>query len=559
MISRIRAYITLMADAVGTGAVVRLLLFQLLIASMEGAGLTLLAPILQSLGGSDSLRIPGTGLSLSIAQAFSLVISVIIIRALGQWGVSVISIDIRLATIDALRLGLLDDLYAADWDYLSGQRRSFIVQRLTTEVERAHNALVTLLRIVIGFLVLVVTVIVAIVLSPLIGSIASVVLLSVSVVARRSVRSSITLGQSMNDRTESFGAAITDSLASVRLMRAHDASSAWTSLVADEARHVREVRRSFVRKASGVVAVLSVSAVVAVLGLILAGRAAGMSYFELAALAVVASRLLSAGQGLLSAAQVFANDAPALDRLTEFREEVRGHREENPSATEYVPSHGQASLVSLHHVSVAYAGSEDPVLTGVSLDIPRRGLVTLSGGSGSGKSTLLDVVLGLLRPYEGNVLIDGSPLLDLTAWRSRIGYVPQQTILVPGTVWQNLTWSLAPGRTVTEEQAWAALRSACLDDVVARLPGGLQAPLKEFAELSGGEQQRLSIARALIRDPELLLLDEATSALDTATEDRVLANLLDGSRAILLVTHRPSARALADVAAQLDDGILRLV
>ena len=383
MTKRIRAYLVLMSDTVGTAAVARLLLLQLLIALMEGAGLALLAPILQSLGGSEVLEVPGTGLSLSVTGAFSLVLAVVLIRALGQWRVAVLSVDIRLATIDALRLRLLEDLYAADWSYLAGQRRSFIVQRLTTEVERAHNALFSMIRIIVGFLILLATVIVAIVLSPIIGGTASVVVVLVTAVARRSIRNAVELGQTMNERTESFGAAITDSLASVRLMRAHNASAAWTKLVSEEARHMREVRRTFVRKTAAVVAALSIGVVLAVLVLILAGREAGMSYFELAALAVIASRLMAAGQGLLGSAQVFSNDAPALDRLNEFGEEVRRHREDDPPQIGEVPTLAAAPLVSLSDVSVSYPASPNAVLTRVSLDIPRGGMVTLSGTAGS--------------------------------------------------------------------------------------------------------------------------------------------------------------------------------
>ncbi len=95
-----------------------------------------------------------------------------------------------------------------------------------------------------------------------------------------------------------------------------------------------------------------------------------------------------------------------------------------------------------------------------------------------------------------------------------------------------------------------------LEDEIRALPGGLTAQLNELAELSGGEQQRLSIARAIIRDPELLVLDEATSALDTRTEERVLEGLLDGSRTVLMVTHRLSSRALPTVSARLEGGSL---
>ncbi len=268
-------------------------------------------------------------------------------------------------------------------------------------------------------------------------------------------------------------------------------------------------------------------------------RSPGLSLAELAALAVIGTRLLGSAQGLLGSAQVFANDAPALERLTAFAAEARAHPE--PVEDRRVPTpaaDGAASLLRLRDVAVTYAGDDAPALAGVDLDVPHGGLVVVTGPSGAGKSTLLDVVLGLLRPDAGEVLVDGLPLADLASWRRRVGYVPQQTVLVPGTVWQNLVWSVSPGSVPSEADAWAALRAACLDDVVANLTGGLQAPLHELAELSGGEQQRLSIARALLRDPELLVLDEATSALDGDTEERLLDHLLDGNRAVLMVTHR---------------------
>jgi ABC-type multidrug transport system fused ATPase/permease subunit len=257
--------------------------------------------------------------------------------------------------------------------------------------------------------------------------------------------------------------------------------------------------------------------------------------------------------------QTFANDSPALDRLAEFGQEAGQHRERRSEAAPSQPTIDGAALVSLRHVAVSYQPDAAAVFSSVCLDVPRGGLVTLTGASGAGKSTLLDVILGLLSPDEGEVLVEGAPLHDLAGWRARLGYVPQQTMLVPGSIRQNLVWSLPPGRTVDEAQVWLALRRACLDDVVRQLPDGLETVLHESAELSGGEQQRLSIARALLREPDLLLLDEATSALDAVTEQRVLEHLLDGSRAVVLVTHRISdhARARATSALHIHDGRLR--
>jgi ABC-type multidrug transport system fused ATPase/permease subunit len=558
LIQSARLYLSLMAGTAGRAAVTRLLALQLLVAMMEGAGLTLLAPILQSLSGRNDLTVPGFGFELTVPRAFILVIVVICIRAYGQWQVAVTSADIRLATIDVLRLRLLDDLYTAEWRYLAGQRRSHIVQRLTTEIERAQSALVTLLTMIIAALILAATVAVAILVTPLLGSLTALTLVIVAALARRSIRTSAGLGKTINDRTESFGAAVTDSLSSIRLMRAHDASAVWTRILAEEARRFRDTRRAFVRKSAAVMAGLGVVVVVAVLVLILIGRANGLGFAALAALTVIATRILGSAQALVGSLQAFANDSPALDRLTEFSREADRHRERRGASGPVNAPIPGAPLVSLRDVAVRYAADAAPVFSSVSLDVAKGDLITLTGASGAGKSTLLDVLLGLLAPDDGQVLVDGLPLRDLAGWRARLGYVPQQTLLVPGSIRENLVWSLPPNRTVDDDQAWTALRGACLDDVVARLPDGLATVLHESAELSGGEQQRLSIARALLRQPELLLLDEATSALDGATEQRVLKHLLDGSRAVILVTHRISehARARATVALRLENGSL---
>lgn len=553
MIGRARTCLRLMADTAGSLRVATLVVLQFVVAVLEGLGLVLLVPVVQALGGEDTFSIPGLTVELTLTRAFSLVIAVVVLRGLGQWWTMVLAVDIRLATIDRLRLGLINDLYAADWSYLAAQRRSEVVQSLTTNVERAQSAIAMVLRLFVGSFVLIATAAVAILIAPVVGGLALAVVLLVLVLAARSTRGAAALGKVMTERIAGFGSTLSDSLGSARVMRAHGAERAWSELVEAEAVRVREVRSNFVARSSMVAATLGVVGVLAVLALILVGREVGLSLAELATLLVVATRLLASGQNLLVALQTFANDVPALEALLSFQEEARRHPERANAAVgpevhvARVPREGRrraVALVELHDVGVSYDNNGTPAvgdqsaLTGINLEIPYRGLVTVTGPSGAGKSTLLDVILGLLRPDRGEMLVDGAAVTDLAAWRSRLGYVAQQTVLVPGTVWQNLAWSMQPGAALTEEEAWAALRLACVDDVVRGLPGQLQAPLQEIAELSGGEQQRLAIARALVRQPELLILDEATSALDADTERAVLANLLDGERAVLMVTHR---------------------
>lgn len=562
MIRRAGACLRLMSGTVGTFKVVVLIALQILAALLEASALVLLVPVVQALGGGDRFEVPVVDVELTLVRAFSLVIAVVVMRGLAQWWAAVLAVEIRLETIDRLRLGLIDDLYAADWSFLAAQRRGELVQSLTTNVERAQSAVAMVLRILVTGFLLAATGAVGVLLAPAVGGLALVAVLVVLALAARSTRGATSLGKVMSERIAGFGATLSDSLASARVMRAHGAEQAWSDLVGAEATRVREVRRNFVARSTTVSSTLGVVGVLAVLGLILLGREVGMTLAELAALLVVASRLLASGQNLLVAVQTFANDVPALEALTALRAEARAHPErvaalvagqERAVRVEREGRRRAVGLLELHDVGVTYEGDETPALAGVDLEIPYRGLVTVTGPSGAGKSTLLDVILGLLRPDRGEVLVDGEPVSDLAAWRRRIGYVAQQTVLVPGTVHQNLAWSMQPGEALTDERAWEALRLACLADVIRALPGGLQAPLQEIAELSGGEQQRLAIARALVRSPELLILDEATSALDATTERAVLANLLDGERAVLMVTHRALAENPGAVL-RLEDG-----
>ena len=168
-------------------------------------------------------------------------------------------------------------------------------------------------------------------------------------------------------------------------------------------------------------------------------------------------------------------------------------------------------------------------------------MTALTGASGAGKSTTADIVLGLLEPDAGEVLIEGRPLTraGLRAWRARVAYVPQETILIPGSLRRNLLWSVGEA---SDEACWAALDRAAAG-FARSLPDGLDTLLGDRGiRLSGGERQRVAIARALLREPDLLVLDEATSSLDDATEAAVLELLasLGPAVTVLVIAHRRS-------------------
>ncbi|MEO1027939.1 MAG: ABC transporter ATP-binding protein [Pseudomonadota bacterium] len=167
----------------------------------------------------------------------------------------------------------------------------------------------------------------------------------------------------------------------------------------------------------------------------------------------------------------------------------------------------------------------------------------MSGPSGTGKTTFFDVLVGLLEPSTGQVLVHGVPLSSdlINSWRSKIAYAPQDPFLFDGTLRENLTWL---NSSVADDQIWAALKLVEADAFVSAMPGGLDYRVGERGgAMSGGERQRICLARALLRDAELLILDEATNALDSALEARLVARLIDEKPAkmtILMITHRPA-------------------
>ncbi len=213
--------------------------------------------------------------------------------------------------------------------------------------------------------------------------------------------------------------------------------------------------------------------------------------------------------------------------------------------------------VVVRNVTYGYPGGQGPVLVDVCLDVPAGTSMAIVGPTGGGKSTLADVIVGLLVPDAGGVEIDGMrPLELITGSPGVLAYVPQRVVLVDGCVRENVAVAIDPAQ-VDDERVWEALRQAHVGDVVAELPGGLDARIGEHGlRLSGGQRQRIGLARALYSRPSLLILDEATSALDAETEQAIAEGIagLRGTVTIIVIAHRLAAVKEADHVVYLDGG-----
>ena len=183
-------------------------------------------------------------------------------------------------------------------------------------------------------------------------------------------------------------------------------------------------------------------------------------------------------------------------------------------------------------------------------------MLGVTGPSGAGKTTLLDVITGLIAPDAGTIRHNGAAMDERIGllWRDRISYVPQEPFLLNESVRKNLTWG---GQDRPDESLWEALSVARMDGVVRRSADGLDTEVSERGiRFSGGERQRIALARALLRRPDVLILDEATSAIDVETEARIFESLAATrpELTIIVVAHRASTLAMCDRIIRLEDG-----
>jgi ABC-type multidrug transport system fused ATPase/permease subunit len=268
--------------------------------------------------------------------------------------------------------------------------------------------------------------------------------------------------------------------------------------------------------------------------------------------AAAAFRILPSANKVITSIQQIRSSLPAVDVM---RRELARMHDSTPKGSG-LPLRF-LNVLELRSVTFQYDGTERPALCDLSLSVPCGKSVGFIGGSGSGKSTLIDVILGLHSPMSGGVLADGIDIrTNLRDWQDRIGYVPQSIFLTDDTLRRNVAFGI-PDDQIDHAAVLRAIGAAQLDEFIAELPEGLETRVGERGvRLSGGQLQRIGIARALYHDPSILVLDEATSALDMATEREVMeaVRALHGRKTVIIVAHRLSTVEHCDLIYRIEFG-----
>jgi len=274
----------------------------------------------------------------------------------------------------------------------------------------------------------------------------------------------------------------------------------------------------------------------------------------LAAGSRVAPAVLRLQQGFVQIRRSFGAAQPTFELI-----ESLGQSQiiENSDDNVDILHEGFYSEIQLQNVSLTYPTKQLPAISNFSISIQPGTLVAVVGSSGAGKTTFIDVLLGVMTPDDGTVLISGlPPLMAVAKWPGAIAYVPQDVAISSGTIRDNVALGF-PEQQATDELVTSALKVAQLDQFVSELPRGLDTQVGERgAKISGGQRQRLGIARAMFTKPHLLVLDEATSSLDGETEASIsdAIHALRGSTTVVLIAHRLSTVRDADIVVYLADG-----
>jgi ATP-binding cassette, subfamily C, bacterial len=262
-------------------------------------------------------------------------------------------------------------------------------------------------------------------------------------------------------------------------------------------------------------------------------------------------RAYQRARGWQQSFQTLNHHMPSVDKVNEILETASSAREISRDSR----ADKLSESLKLDDVVFRY-GDGRKVLDGLSINMPIGSMTSIVGPSGAGKTTIIDVVMGLLVPTSGNVLIDGVSLstLDPYSWRRQIGYVTQDVNLFHDTVERNIAWG--DEEPDFERVVWAA--ELCgMGKFITDLPDGYSTVIGDRGlRISGGQRQRLSLARAFYRDPRLLILDEATSELDSESEEQIQKTIENarGDITVLVVAHRLSTVMRSDMIHVLGDG-----
>jgi ATP-binding cassette, subfamily B, bacterial PglK len=219
------------------------------------------------------------------------------------------------------------------------------------------------------------------------------------------------------------------------------------------------------------------------------------------------------------------------------------------------------NLILLKNISFSYGNNQKDILKNINLSVEKGTIVGITGETGAGKSTLFHIMLGLLPPRSGKIFYkDKNIYTNMENWRNQIGYIAQNIYLLDNTIEKNISFNFLDEK-IDEERMNFSIKMSCLDEKISELPYGLKTKVgNDGVRLSGGEKQRVALARSIYRNPNIFFMDESTSALDLDTEQRIIKNMKENfsKKTIILIAHRKTTIDECDKIINLKNGHISL-
>lgn len=540
-----------------------LLLFSVL---TEGAGLMLLIPLLQLVGLDVQSGVTGR-VSEAISYVFNflglkpvlplvLVLYVLIVSSqalLSRWQATE-NLLLQQEVAKSLRVRLYVAMTRASWPFLAKMRSSDILQVLTNEIDRIGLGTYYLLTLLVSVITSSIYLFFAIQLSWVATGLVLLCGLALTLLQKRGIKNARITGREVSLATKKIYAAGQEHIAAIKTTKSYGAEERNIAIFSGLAEDALQRYHALGHDLAVSRAAFEIGSVI-ILSLIfyIAIELIHMPLANLLILFFLFARILPRFSNIQQSYQQFQGLLPA---YTSFKDLL--HKLEDAAEQMVIIDRGIKINDGIRLNGVSFGYNETSILDDLDLFIPAGKTVAVVGPSGAGKSTLADLIMGLLLPTKGSLLVDGSPLTaqNIYSWRSRVGYVSQDTFLFNDTIKSNLLWA-CPGASDLAIQK--ALLQAAAEEFVLRLPLGLETVLGDRGvAISGGERQRLALARALLRQPDLLLLDEATSNIDSENENKIQESIerLHGSTTVLIITHRLSTIRNVDVIYVLERGRL---
>jgi len=538
-------------------------LVTLLVGLTESLSLILLIPIVaaaspENAGRFQELPIIGDWLAAHTPSLTILLIVFVGLIALQAWLTrfkNLYNQKILHDAADRMRIKLFGHIGMAKWSAIRAKRMSDINHNLKDDSNRTIGAIRNLLTLFQSVSMLVIYLIVAALVSwqmAIFAAVVGTILFAALYPIRRRASS---YGREMTRLHEDQNRTILEFIGGLHLAKLYTSEDQHLDVYRDHLKRTRKSVIDFLALSTwGTFAFQIGAAIIAAIFVWLSISVFKLDIARLTVLMVIFIRLAPRFNVIQDTTQQFLTNAPAFLNYKSALTYFEAAQERDPDILAIAPPLN--STIRLKNVSVAFDETESPALNNVSFDIPAGQITALIGPSGSGKSTLADLVLGLTEPDSGSVEIDGEALTEANhrAWRASVASVPQDAFLMNDTIAANLRVGRADA---SHDEIWEALDRANIADFVRGLPDGLETVAQERGQrFSGGERQRLALARALLRRPKFLVLDEATSALDWENQrsisDAIAA--LRGTLTCLIIAHRPSLITHADQVIAMEEG-----